>query len=126
MTPCPHDATGSGSGSVESRIRDLLAATVGKRGKKKLGPDDNLISPNSGFDSIAFMEFVLRLEDHFGIHIPDEELRIDTFQSIQTIEAYIREKTESQSTTHSTRPEDNRAGFELQGGDEPCEPSPSA
>ena len=119
MTSCNNDASSRGSGSIETRIRGLLADTMGRRGTKRPAIDDKIIDPHTGFDSIALMEFVLLLEDSFGIKIPDKDLRSDIFQSIHTIGEYVRRKAESPPATHSMGPADDHAGFEQPEGDEP-------
>jgi acyl carrier protein len=37
------------------------------------------------FDSMALVQFILLLEDHFGIHVPLEDLEIDSFRSVAKI-----------------------------------------
>jgi acyl carrier protein len=59
--------------------RDLAASTM----------DELLYGTETGFDSIALMEFILRLEEEFNISIPDEDLDPDVFGSISTIVAYV-------------------------------------
>lgn len=41
-----------------------------------------------GADSLAIVELVLALEEHFGIKIPDEE--VDHIKTVQDAVAYIR------------------------------------
>jgi acyl carrier protein len=74
-------------------INGLVAATLSKK-VGVLKPDDRLFSDQAGFDSFSLMEFVLRLEDTFGISIPDEDLDPDIFHSIKTITAYVQTRLE--------------------------------
>jgi acyl carrier protein len=59
-------------------------------------PDDPLLSGNDRFDSFALMELVLRLEDTFDIHIPDQDLDLSIFHSVATLSAYVRVRLEGQ------------------------------
>lgn len=71
----------------------LIAITLGKK-RAKIKPDTPLLSSQAGFDSVGLMEFVLRLEDTFGLSIPDEDLDPDIFYSPQTVVAYLRRRLE--------------------------------
>ena len=52
--------------------------------------DDNLLfGTASGFDSTSLLEFILALEDHFDIIVPDEDLLPENFGSISKITEYI-------------------------------------
>lgn len=52
--------------------------------------DDNLLfGTASGFDSTSLLEFILALEDHFNIIVPDEDLVPENFGSISKITEYI-------------------------------------
>ena len=74
--------------TLQDTILALVATTLGiKLGKAKL--DDPLFSGQVGFDSFSLMEFVLHLEDAFGISIPDEELDPDIFYSVRTVANYV-------------------------------------
>ncbi len=51
--------------------------------------DEPLYGTEAGFDSFSLLEFILRLEDEFGIVIPDEDLEPDIFRSINTVVEYV-------------------------------------
>lgn len=77
-------------------VTRLISLTSGeKRGKIK--PDEPLFSTQAHFDSFALMEFVLRLEDTFGLSIPDEDLDPDIFRSVQTVVSYLRVRLEQEA-----------------------------
>jgi acyl carrier protein len=46
------------------------------------------------FDSVALLEFILRLEDTFNLSLPDEDLDPNIFHSPETIVAYLRTRLE--------------------------------
>lgn len=79
--------------SLETKILALVADTLNRK-PGKIKPDDPLLPGHDGFDSFSLMEFVLRLEDTFGLNIPDEDLDPDIFYSVKTITAYVRDKLE--------------------------------
>ena len=52
--------------------------------------DDNLLfGTASGFDSTSLLEFILALEDHFDIIVPDEDLLPENFGTISKITEYV-------------------------------------
>ncbi len=79
--------------ALEDTVARLAALALGKKAAP-FGPGDPLLSGEAGFDSVSLMEFVLRLEDTFGISIPDEDLDPDIFYSAKTIAAYLRARPE--------------------------------
>ena len=69
-----------------------LAAVALNKHPDKITPDAPLFYNNEGFDSIAMVEFVLHLESKFGISIPDHDLDMDIFYSVNTVAAYINSR----------------------------------
>jgi acyl carrier protein len=78
---------------LEETVLQLVAVTLDKK-PGQIKPDAPLFSSQEGFNSFALMEFVLRLEDTFGLSIPDEDLDPDIFYSVQTIASYLRVRLE--------------------------------
>ena len=76
---------------VEGKVIELASLTLG-RDLDTSDVDELLYGTNNGFDSIALMEFILRLEEEFGINIPDQDLDPDVFSSISTIVAYMHRR----------------------------------
>ncbi|NNE45364.1 MAG: acyl carrier protein [Rhodothermales bacterium] len=57
-----------------------------------VAPDDELLL--SGLvDSIGVMTLLLFIEEDFGIHVPPEDVTIENFASIRTIDAYLIRRT---------------------------------
>jgi acyl carrier protein len=73
---------------VQTKVIELASLSLG-RDLVASATDDLLYGTETGFDSIALMEFILRLEEEFGLSIPDEDLDPDVFSSIGTIVAYL-------------------------------------
>lgn len=44
------------------------------------------------FDSMALVQFILLIEDHFGIHVPLEDLEIDSFRSVSRIAELVADR----------------------------------
>jgi acyl carrier protein len=58
-----------------------------------VGDDEDLLG--SGLvDSVGMMSLVLFLEDAFDVSVPPEDVVIENFLSIRTIEAYVRGRRE--------------------------------
>lgn len=74
-------------------VINLAAVTFDKK-RAKIRPNTHLLSSQAGFDSVGLLEFVLRLEDTFGLSIPDEDLDPDIFFSPETIVAYLYTRLE--------------------------------
>ncbi|MFE0457839.1 acyl carrier protein [Kitasatospora sp. NPDC058965] len=46
---------------------------------------------DAGMESMASVQLMMQLEDHFGVEIPEEKLTRETFSSIRAIEAVLTE-----------------------------------
>ena len=79
---------------LQGTILQLASATLGKK-LGRIRPDAPMFSSRDGFDSIALMEFVLRLEEAFSMKIPDEDLDPEIFHSLETVAAYVQARLES-------------------------------
>jgi acyl carrier protein len=58
--------------------------------QKKYGLDAATLDPNtsmrsSGVDSLALVEFLFEVEDHFSISVPEEHSGIDTLAELATL-----------------------------------------
>ncbi len=82
--------------ALEDTVACLATLALGKK-PDHIGLDDPLLSGQAGFDSISLMEFIIRLEDAFGISISDADLDPDIFYSVKTITSYLRARLESRT-----------------------------
>jgi acyl carrier protein len=72
-------------------VRDELA--VGS--KKNIQTSDDLL--NAGIlDSLGVLQLVAFVEEHFGIQIPDEDVVMENFQSVDALSAYLHQLTAQQ------------------------------
>lgn len=60
---------------------------------RNIGIEENLM--DYGLDSIGMIKIVLAIEEYCKISIPDEDLLIDNFLSINRIVKYIGERNEN-------------------------------
>jgi acyl carrier protein len=74
--------------ALETTILELITLSLPKK-RKKIKLNTPLFTSDDGFDSFGLMEFVLRLEEAFGLTIPDEDLDPDIFFSVETIINYL-------------------------------------
>jgi len=62
---------------------------------EKFGIDASELDPHAsmrekGFDSLALVEFVFAIEDHFSISMPDDDQNIDTLAELAAVVDRIR------------------------------------
>jgi acyl carrier protein len=86
--PSSQSADASLNQDIEDVVSQLVASALGKK-RGGMKPEDPLFSSQSGFDSFSLLELVLRLEDTFGLNIPDEDLDPDIFHSVRSITSYV-------------------------------------
>ena len=75
-------------------MKDLLKHYIehdmlSNRGGGTLGDDDNLLMTGL-VDSVGMMSLVVFIEDTFDVHVPPEDVTIENFLSVSTIDAYLR------------------------------------
>ena len=73
---------------INAQIRTLLA------GRLKIPTDQAAIADGTslrdvGLDSIAILGLVVGLEDEFDLEIPDTDVVIDNFDSVDSISRYV-------------------------------------
>ena len=76
------------------RIHDWVMATFPLARKRQLANDDSLLE--SGIvDSLGTLEVVQYLEREFGIHVEDDEMLADHFDSVDAIAEFAIAKRSS-------------------------------
>lgn len=70
--------------SVSERLERLVRGHLRfLKAEDRLAGDDDL--GKLGLDSMASIDLLVEMEDHFGVHIPEELLAEDTFRSFNTL-----------------------------------------
>lgn len=73
-------------------LKDYIAHELLSNGEKVvINEDDNLLG-NGLVDSVGMMSLVLFIEDTFEIDVPPEDVTIEHFLSINTIDAYLKKR----------------------------------
>ena len=68
---------------------ELLGRAQG--GGRTVAPDDDLLG--SGLvDSLGIMSIVFFVEKELGLKVPAEDVTIENFQTIETIDAYLKRR----------------------------------
>jgi acyl carrier protein len=74
-------------------VRSVLAATLGIEDRIDiLVPATPLIGSLPELDSMAVVELVVALEQHFGLDISDDEVTGDVFETLGSLAAFIEAK----------------------------------
>ena len=77
---------------TEQQIFDRIVTIIQERQGEDFVVTENLsLKDDLNADSVDLMEFVLTIEDEFGIEIDDEE--IDNLQSVADVLAIIKNRT---------------------------------
>ena len=82
----------AGQSAADQKLMETVIqviATTLDRSRIRIKPSTRLLSGRKLFDSFRLMELILRLEDTFGLRIPDEDLDPDIFDTPRTIVRYL-------------------------------------
>ncbi len=67
----------------------LYLNQAAKEARSEMPDTDTSLFEAGILDSFSLVEFVTLLENEFGIRVSDPELRPETFETMEKIEAYI-------------------------------------
>ena len=77
--------------SIEHRVKQVIIRTLSLEvDAEEIDDEDALFGGGLGLNSMATIEIIVGLEEEFGIEVPDEDLRVELFDSVQTIADYVR------------------------------------
>ena len=77
--------------SIEHRIKQVIIRTLSLEvDADEIDDEDALFGGGIGLNSMATIEIIVGLEEEFGIEVPDEDLRVELFDSVQTMADYVR------------------------------------
>ncbi len=78
------------------KVKELVVEVLGVDVEPtELADDEPLFGDGLVADSMVALELVAAIEEVFGIEVTDEELRVELFESLQTLSEYVEEKVES-------------------------------
>jgi acyl carrier protein len=113
--------------TIASQIRNALAQHL-KRDVSKIHPQDRL-REDLGLDSLAMIELLFKIEEHFDLEIPNEDLsRVTT---VADVTAYVEEKLGATPAPAAANPEEGpsakgRAPVQRQAAGAAAKPAPPA
>ncbi len=77
--------------SIEHRVKQVIIRTLSLEVEAdEIDDEDELFGGGLGINSMATIEIIVGLEEEFGIEVPDEDLRVELFDSVQTMADYVR------------------------------------
>ncbi|MFC1460886.1 acyl carrier protein [Verrucomicrobiota bacterium] len=81
---------------ADETIQDRIKLVLTRDAMVQMKPDEiestaSLIN-DIGLDSIQVLEFVVGLEEEFGISLEDEELSVELFENVNSIAQFIERK----------------------------------
>src|SRR5262249_58124161 len=84
---------------VEPVIRDVLVFELGVDAAllSRHGPDTPLLGRGIGLDSMEALALTTALEEHFVLHVDDEDLTVGLFATVGTLADYIARKLDGSS-----------------------------
>jgi acyl carrier protein len=78
------------------RIREFVLKHFPLARKKGIKPDDKWLETGL-LDSLGILDLVHFLEEEFSIHVADEELLPENFQSLDAVAAFVEKRSESKT-----------------------------
>ena len=76
-------------GSIEMRLRALLAEISGQEG---FSADTPLFRSGLELDSVSAAALIIAIEQDFGIRIAEEDLALSSLYSLQTLSQFVGEQ----------------------------------
>lgn len=73
-------------------VRSVVAKAIGIVDREESLLPESPLSGLPEFDSMAVLDVMLALEEHFGITIEDEEVTGDMFETLGSLAAFIETK----------------------------------
>ena len=82
--------------SVEEKVREYISGELALEGKKPDFDSDSPLLEQGIIDSMGLFRLIVFLEESLNIHIPEEDLRAENFQSVRHIVNYVNGQRELQ------------------------------
>lgn len=82
--------------NLVDEIKQIIANELDANLKiEEIDENSSLFEDGIGLDSIAVVELIALLEEHFGFEFADSELGTDLFSNINTLAKFISTKTQN-------------------------------
>ena len=79
------------------QLKDIIANQLDVNVQiEEIDADIPLLEDGIGLDSIAVVELITLIEEHFGLQFDEDELSIEPFQNLRTLTHFISTKLELQ------------------------------
>lgn len=86
--------------SIEHRVKQVIIRTLSLEvTPEEIDDEDALFGGGLGLNSMATIELIVGLEEAFDLEVPDEDLRVELFESVKTMTAYVRTALEGATAT---------------------------
>jgi acyl carrier protein len=78
--------------AVEQELERFVVETLGRRqGIRSVGAEEDLVGEGL-IDSLGLTELVAFIEQRFGVVVDDDDVVIDNFRNIRSMESFIESK----------------------------------
>lgn len=77
--------------NTQDKLAQYIQAELAKGRKAKIKYDDDLLSQGI-IDSLGILQLVAFIEDEFGVAIPDEDVVLENFMSVNALSEYLEAK----------------------------------
>ena len=78
---------------IEKRIKYIIIRALSLEITPEEINDTADLQEEGGLNSLGLVQILVGLENEFGIEIPDEDFRMDVFNSVDTIATYVRRRS---------------------------------
>ena len=86
--------------SIEHRVKQVIIRTLSLEvTPEEIDDEDALFGGGLGLNSMATIELIVGLEEAFDLEVPDEDLRVELFESVKTMVDYVRTALEGATAT---------------------------
>lgn len=86
--------------ALEERLKKvLIERTNAAVPIDQIRSDIALVGSGLALDSVALLEFVVGVEEEFGLIIDDSALTVQQFESLRTLARFIQSELEAQKST---------------------------
>lgn len=80
---------------VTQRVRELVVESLQLQVEPdQIDPDEPLFGGDATVDSMGSLEIIAAIEREYDFSIPDDDLRVELFDSVRTLAAYVLSRGE--------------------------------